>query len=225
MCHSPKEKPPLRSDHCYLFGMNLPQLEEVICQVPAVDAVRVVSQGNTISEVHIVAALDKPAKYVVRDVQSIALAMMGIRIDRRTVSVVQVASASESKGQRVEILDINESVEGASASVCVSLAWGSDIVTGEASGSVAQAIRPRLIGDATLNAITQFTTSGHSFALSAIETLVVDGTSVAVAKVVLVSDGREQILIGSALAEPDTRTACVRSILDALNRHIPRFRR
>ncbi len=205
--------------------MNLLQLEEVICQVPAVDAARVVGTGNTVHEVHIVSSIDKPAKHIVRDIQSIALATMGVNIDRRAVSVVQVASGVHTAGERIEIVDINEQIDGSKAEISVLLSWGSDTAKGTASGSAAQAVRPRLIGEATLDALEAMTTAEHSVALAALETPTVGGTVVAISKVVLVTEGQERILIGSALADADTRTACVRSVLDAVNRYIPRLRR
>lgn len=205
--------------------MNVLKLEELICQVPAVDAARVVGENGAVHEVHVVSSLDKPAKHIVRDVQSIALASMGVSIDRRAVSVVQVASGGQSKGERIEIVDINEHVDGSRAEISVRLTWGSDSAEGTASGSGAQAIRPRLIGEATLDALELMTTSEHSVALAALETSTIGGTPIAVSKVVLVTEGREQILVGSALAEQDMRSACVRSVLDALNRYIPRLRR
>ena len=77
----------------------LPDLEESIRQIPGVRAVSVVTdaQANP-TEVHVLAAPGKPAKQVVRDVQSLAMAQFDIELDHRIVSVVQIED--EPRGRR-----------------------------------------------------------------------------------------------------------------------------
>jgi hypothetical protein len=53
----------------------------------------------------------------------------------------------------------------------------------------------------------------------------VGGRHVAVAQVVLVTGGTERMLTGCALVGEDSRVACVRAVLDALNRTIPTLQR
>ena len=58
--------------------LNHRDLEESVSRLDTVDAVRIVSDGDKVTEVHIVAAPSKPAKQVVRDIQSLAMARFGI---------------------------------------------------------------------------------------------------------------------------------------------------
>ena len=68
----------------------LPELEEALRQVAGIRAASVVTGPDSVpTEIHIVANRSKGAKQVVRDVQSLALAVHGIDIDHRIVSVVQ----------------------------------------------------------------------------------------------------------------------------------------
>jgi hypothetical protein len=87
----------------------LPDLEESIRQIPGVRAASVVTdaQANP-TEVHVLAAPGKPAKQVVRDVQSLAMAQFDIDLDHRIVSVVQIEdeSASATGRERAETLDL-----------------------------------------------------------------------------------------------------------------------
>jgi hypothetical protein len=205
--------------------MNFADLEEAICQVPSVSAARVVGRRGLVEEVHVISTATKPPKQVVRDVQSIALAGYGVSLDRRVISVVQVAEGTEVGGERIEIIDVSEQVDGSRAEVTVSVGWGERQALGKASGSAAQAIRARLVGEAALNAILDVIAAEHTMALAALEVPTVGGRQVAVAQVVVVSNGAERMLVGSALVGDDVRTACVRAVLDALNRTIPRFRR
>ena len=73
------------------MGVNFKELEEGLTRLETIDAARVVNQGDRITEVHVIAAAEKPAKQVVRDVQSLAMARFGLSIDRRVISVVQIS--------------------------------------------------------------------------------------------------------------------------------------
>ncbi|NOY56424.1 MAG: hypothetical protein GXP34_10620, partial [Actinobacteria bacterium] len=54
--------------------MKYRELEEALCLLPTVDAVRIVGDNGRVAEVHVLAAPAKPPKQVVRDVQSLAMA-------------------------------------------------------------------------------------------------------------------------------------------------------
>ena len=69
----------------------LPELEDALRHIQGVKAASVVTGPDAVpTEVHVLAAPGKPAKQVVRDVQSLALARYDIDIDHRIVSVVQI---------------------------------------------------------------------------------------------------------------------------------------
>lgn len=205
--------------------MNLAQLEEVLCQVPTVDAVRIVGHGSDVEEVHVVASSSKPAKQIVRDIQSLALASHGVTLDRRIISIVQLSDGTHLGGERIEIIDVAEQVEGTTAQVTVALGLGANQALGVGKGSSAQVVRSRLIGEAAINALTQMLPGGPALALASLELVQLGGRTVAVSQVALVSGGQEQIFVGSALAEDDSRMASVRSVLDAINRVFPKLAR
>lgn len=66
-------------------------VERELCRIPEVRAARiVVDSGGAPVEVHVLAVPGKHAKQIVRDVQSVAMATVGMSIDHRIVSVVQL---------------------------------------------------------------------------------------------------------------------------------------
>ncbi|MEE8457812.1 MAG: hypothetical protein V3S28_07155, partial [Acidimicrobiia bacterium] len=73
------------------MAVNFRELEENLTRMDSVDAARVVNLGSTITELHVIAATNKPAKQIVRDVQSLAMARFGVAIDHRVISVVQIS--------------------------------------------------------------------------------------------------------------------------------------
>lgn len=73
------------------MSYELADVERELCRIPEVRAARIVADldGRPV-EVHVLAAPGKHAKQVVRDVQSVAMATVGLSIDHRIVSVVQL---------------------------------------------------------------------------------------------------------------------------------------
>ena len=68
-----------------------PEFEEALRRVPGIRAASVVTGPDAKpTEVHVLAAPGKPAKQVVRDVQSVAMAQFDLDLDHRIVSVVQI---------------------------------------------------------------------------------------------------------------------------------------
>lgn len=206
--------------------MDLGSFEETLCKLPNVDAVRVVNddRGN-ITEVHVLAAPGKPAKQVVRDVQSLAMASFGINVDRRRVSVVQIESEDVGTGNRPSVVDVIERPIGAKTEVMVSLAWQAELYTGRATGPSGPTTRLRTIGEATLDALDEATGVDAAMALASLDIVTAGGRQVILATVVLVTGGEERLLIGSALSGSDPSRAAVRAVLDAVNRIVPTLRR
>lgn len=205
--------------------MKYSDLESTLARLPDVDSVRVVGENGHVLEVHVLASPGKPAKQIVRDVQSLAMAAFGVNVDRRVVSVVQMEGDSVAQAHRPAILDITETPEGARLTISVSLGWHNEVYTGSATGPSSLETRPRLVGEATLQALEQAVSGDVAFALANFETPTVGSRSVAIAVVIMVAGGEERALIGSALVATDPAQAAVRAVLDAVNRQVPNLSR
>jgi hypothetical protein len=202
------------------------ELEETLCRLPAVDAVRIVHDRDRISEVHVLASPSKPAKQVVRDIQSLAMARFGVGIDRRAVSVVQLGEEKRGReADRAIITSIKEYPEGPSTTVTVTLTWSGEQFSGSASGPAAASARLRIIGEATLRALEEVLGGGPPLALDAIATTSVGVRPVVVAQVVSMRGVDEEVAVGSALIKGEEAEAVVRAVLDALNRRMPALMR
>jgi MoxR-like ATPase len=94
----------------------LPELEDALRHIQGVRAASVVTGPDAVpTEVHVLADPGKPAKQVVRDVQSLAMARYDIDIDHRIVSVVQMgddevraapAAPAASRAEQPEVADL-----------------------------------------------------------------------------------------------------------------------
>jgi hypothetical protein len=226
----------------------LPDLEESIRQIPGVRAVSVVTdaQANP-TEVHVLAAPGKPAKQVVRDVQSLAMARFDIELDHRIVSVVQIeddpgASSSQEPSPpgdeaveavedtvqvleeieaqaRPEISEIGVRSTGAEIEVEVRLTLDGDTFVGIERGAAAASARARLVASATMSALDELLGIPAAVESAA----VVETGSHAVALVVLtlsVPRLGAQSVAGSAVVRGDETDAVARAVLAAVNRRL-----
>lgn len=205
--------------------MDLTALQAKLARLDGVEAVRVVGTDSKLDEIHVLARMAKPAKQVVRDVQSLAAAAFGIDVDRRIVSVVQLADGDLAAGDRPAIVDIFETTDGSRSTVRVTLEWNDEMLVGETTGAAASATRNRLVAEAALEALGQALHAEASFAVASVDIPTLGSRRVAVAQVVLVTQQAERLMIGSAVVDEDESRAVVRAVLDALNRVVPDLRR
>src|SRR4051794_10554366 len=140
----------------------LPELEESLRRIPGVTAASVVTGPDRVpTEVHVLATPGKPAKQVVRDVQSLALARYDLDIDHRIVSVVQigddemnVVTAARPGDERTDETEVPHRPAIASVmvrttrgttEVAVSLSATHDVFEGKAEGPAGASHRARII--------------------------------------------------------------------------------
>lgn len=205
--------------------MNLRDFEERLKKLPGVEAARVITNGSTVTEVHVVTRLDKAPKQVVRDVQTLAQAAYSLALDRRVVSVVQIPESDLSQGDRPIVVDVSEQLDGAHTKVSVTLSWQEDNLIGSVDGAAGETTRYRLIAEAAVAALQQALQESAAFGVTSVDLVMLGGRRIAIAQVVIVSEGKERLMVGSALVDGDPGRAIVRAVLDALNRHIPELRR
>ena len=208
-----------------VMAFNHRELEESITRLDSVDAARVVSDGPRVTEVHVIAAPGKPAKQVVRDVQSLAMARFGASVDRRVISVVQISPTALSGGvsSRPALVGVREDPNGTRTTLKVTLRLDDEDRTDTAIGPAVASTRLRLIGEATIDAVEQTFDAVPPIALDSVAVANVGSRRVMVAIVVSAGDtGGEHLTVGSALSSGDDGEATVRAVLDALNRRLQR---
>jgi hypothetical protein len=204
-----------------LRDMDVMALQEKIGRIEGVEAARIVAGDGHIEEIHVLARRNKPPKQLVRDVQSLSQALFGEEIDRRIVSVVQLADADLEAGFRPALVDVSETLDGSRAEVTVTLRWENELFSGSAKGAAATSMRARQIAEATIEAVRQAIHRDAALAISSMDIPVLGSKRVAIAQVVVVTEATERNLIGCAYVEDEESRAVVRAVLDALNRFLP----
>lgn len=201
-------------------------MEAALLKIPGVRAARVVVDAEGApSEIHIVAGGEKSPKQLVRDVQTVALATLGMAIDHRIVSVVSFPDSGETPfldgippEKRITIDEIATETRGTASKVRVLLSWGDTTASGEASGFTSADGLLRMAAQATLEAVRGLLADSAWLALEHSSVQRVGTRDVAVATVAIGAGGTA--LSGSAVVIGQHTEAIVRAVLDALNRRM-----
>jgi hypothetical protein len=204
----------------------LPDLEDALRQIPGIKAASVVTSPDAVpTEVHVLATTAKPAKQIVRDIQSLAMARYGLDIDHRIVSVVQFDEPEDTNGDgdisppRPVVSSITVRTTGDVAETTITVTLAGSTFEGTANGSSSVTARPRLVAQATLAALRELL--GTPAELDHAAVVQVGGRAVAVCVLtVTIPRQGEQLMTGSALVRSDEVDAVARCVLDALNRRL-----
>lgn len=76
--------------------------EAAIAALRGVEAVRILADGESIREIHVLSTSNRPAKQIVRDVQSVLVTRFGREIDYRVVSVAYCEPGSTTRSPALE---------------------------------------------------------------------------------------------------------------------------
>ena len=210
----------------------LPELEDALCALPGVQAVSIVTTGDAVpTEVHVLASPGKPAKQIVRDVQSLAMASFDQEINHKIISVVQIgespvidldaaqSAVGTDQSHRPVMASVAMMTMGQESTATVSLRVGAQIHSGTATGSAAQSQRARLTAMATLVALGELL--GMACEIESAQVVVADAHEVALVVMSLaVPRVGLQLLTGSAVVRTDPIDAVARAVLAALNRQL-----
>ena len=218
----------------------LPEFEAALRAVPGIReaSVRTTPDAHPI-EVHVLAGGVKPAKQVVRDVQSVAMAQFDLDIDHRIVSVVQIPDDAVDVGDSSEevvderapqvapvvdetrpaLTSISTMKADGETVVDVTLSIGREVYSGHATGPSGPMHRPRVIASATLAALTELL--GIPAQVESSQILEVGMREVAITTLTLtIPRLGDQALCGSALVRGDEEDAVARAVLAAVNRRL-----
>lgn len=190
--------------------------EDTVKKIRGVLACRVVTDARgRIEEIHVLAEDGRPAKHVLRDVESALIAGYGVTFDRRKVSIAQVCQEKMSSPTRLKLVRTEVIAEDSSLRVRVTLALGSHEVTGEASEETLDWVKAA--AKACLAALETLTWPGTMIAPVDACTVRLKDRDIVLVAIMCRMENEETLLTGSCAVESDEREAAVRAVLDAVN--------
>ncbi|MBK7368457.1 MAG: hypothetical protein IPJ04_11235 [Candidatus Eisenbacteria bacterium] len=219
--------------------------EAAIRRLREIEGVSVHADGDAIREVHVLTSSERPAKNIVRDVQTVLKTRLGVTIDHRVVSVAQAspgsgpevatepdfaavaapASASAPapapepvREERIRFESVNLFVSGPRTQAQVELRWKGLPRIGSASGWSARDESHRLVAQATATAAQEFLADPMAIGVQGVEFVEMGRHRTVVVMLSLLANRQEKVVTGSCVIEQDTPQAVVLATLAALNR-------
>jgi len=209
--------------------------EAAIRSLRDIEAVSIQTEDDEIREIHVLTSSGRPAKQIVRDVQTLLLTRFNRSIDHRVVSVAYSRPAAgptaivpretvpeqepeEQAQPRIRFGSVNLYVASGRAQAQVELGWKGVTRLGTASGSATREGAQGLIASATLAAVQEFLEDGIALSMQDIDLLRLGKQDVIVVSISLLAHRNEKTLVGCCTVEQDTQQAVVLATLAALNR-------
>ncbi|MBI1798100.1 MAG: hypothetical protein HYR73_00255 [Candidatus Eisenbacteria bacterium] len=209
--------------------------EAAIRRLRDVEDVRIQAAEEGIREIHVVSSSRRPAKQIVRDIQSLLEARFSRTFDHRVVSVAFVdpgprpliaqpielhplPESSDPLEDRIRFGSVNLYISGSRAQAQVELRWKGAPRTGSASGWSTREGAFRLIAEATLAAVQEFVDEEVGLGLAEVEIIRMGRQEVVVVGLALLAHRQEKLLVGSCAVEQDVQQAVALATLGALNR-------
>lgn len=195
-------------------------VKELICKLPDIMNCSVVcDEAANIEEIHVLAAVGKNIKQMVRDIQSAINAKFNISVDYKKISIAQI-NESDYKEARVRIESIAVKNIDNMIEAAVVLAYEDKTYEGKSKKVKSKSNRPKAVAEATLAALEAYMGIEGILYLETMETIKVSGKEVYVCLVGFSQDNVEESLSGCSIISLDENESAVKAILSALNRKI-----
>ncbi len=198
------------------------EIEEMIASLKDVQGVKAVaSPTGTIQEIHVLVSGERSPKQTVRDIETLLLTKLGLHVDHKKISVVQLGPEVPTlPAGRLKFAGATLSVKGRYFVASVTLERNDVLYTCEREGPSSKINQLRLIAEATLGAVEQSIGIPGSLVLEDIMEIEVGGHPAVVSLVRLTSASLEDLLVGSALVKQDAWRGAANAVLDAINRRL-----
>lgn len=182
----------------------------------------ILDKNEDVSEIHIVASDARKPKSIVRDIETMLFVKHRIKIDYRTISMVQIPDEQLLRipVARPEIRSVTEEVMGDRRRVTVKIHGASRSAVGDAYERVDNPDIFRTAAKATINALEKLVNHTIDVRLEDAQTFRMGSHEVLLIVVTALIDGNEESFVGSSFVGMRHAESAARATLDALNRRI-----
>jgi hypothetical protein len=198
------------------------QVEAIINMLPDVERSRVLfNEAGQIAEIHVLASDARPAKQIVRDIESALAVSLDLRIDHKVVSVAQLRGVGQGRLPDLQVMSYRMDLDpvGRTMAAGVTLLVDGDPerpVVGEHHTAYLPSQQTWVVVQATLNAINQVAGATGRIAVKELRQVPLsDGQAVLVTLTRLDARHREDVGVGAALDLGDPHAAAVGAVLAA----------
>lgn len=202
------------------MGMKFSSFYEVITKIDGVSHVKVVSEDDSLQEIHILASTSRAPKQIVRDIESALLAVFDYRIDRKIISVAQI-DLGESKGiKRIKLDAISFETGDNNIDCSVKLNYEGEEYCSNKTAIKTALNRKKVVAKATIAAVEKILGQSYVFDIQDVIISTSRDTTFVSVVVNMVINENEETMVGAAVVKNDINEAVAKATLDAVNRRI-----
>lgn len=195
-------------------------VKSLICKLPDIINCSVVcDEAGAIEEIHVLAAVGRNVKQLVRDIQSAISAGFNILVDYKKVSIAQI-NETEFKEARVKIESVAVKNVDNMIEAAVALSYDEKIYEGKSTKVKSKSNRAKAVAEATLEALEGYMGISGVLYLESLESVKVSDKEVFVSIVGFSQDNIEESFSGSCIISLDENESAVKAVLAAVNRKI-----
>ena len=203
--------------------ISVKEIEAVLRRLRGVVAIRVACDATgAIGEIHAVAEANRPAKMLVRDIESALRAHWNLPLNRNKISVAQFqqGQATTLPKARLRLVSAGVTVLPNGEHEATVTLRPSDSADEGHSAAARDPDRTRALAAATVRAVEMCHQVTNRLRLADIVAVSLAGHAAFLVLVILQTDKGDDLLTGSALRRSDADRAVVAATLDAVNRRL-----
>jgi hypothetical protein len=219
--------------------------QELVGRIQGISSCQIsTDESGEITEVHVVAKVDKPPKLIARDVESCLKAEMGVDVDHRKIGVVLFDSVGdaadrptidpkpvivapgdsvvefpvEEYASRFEFRSVNLFISPQDTRAEVELSLDGAVAFGGAGSGRPTSSSFDAIAEATLEAVSEYLDETTRLCLGGVRRVSVDQSDAVFVKVDVVTGRDRKSLAGASMVTGNENQTVVFATLDAVNR-------
>lgn len=195
-------------------------IKTLICKLPDIKYCSVVcSASNEVEEIHVLTAINKNVRQLVRDIQSAINAKFRINIDYKVISIAQI-NESDFKETRLKLHGISVENVDNSVEAIVTLKFDDKLFEGKSRRVKSRNNKFKAVAEATILALEGYLNIGQVFYLEDIKAIVIANREVSMCVIGFAFAGNEELLSGCSIINADENESVVKAVLSAINRKI-----
>jgi hypothetical protein len=197
-------------------------IKQAVISLPDVQSCKVeFGKDRAISAIHVVSRSARPAKQLVRDIESLLQADFGIGVDHRKISIARISERAEPvipKGPRPKLASITFSTIAGKGECKVVLERDDFSACGQADGVAVGGGSLRLVANATFRAVEQLVGPAAQFELLDVVRMRIANRETVIVIANYVLEGDVVSIAGCVQFDDNEQRATVHAALDACNR-------
>lgn len=203
------------------------EMERVINQLGGVISSKIIkNERGDIVEIHILADKSRNPKQISRDVQSALMAKFNVDIDYKVISVAEIESDEiQSRNERIRIKSLHYSIEGIKGSARVVIERDDIMYEGEYNGIHSNGFLPTAFINAAISALNKYMDNENVLILEDYKFIDLSDVKVVVVALGILNTKHRELYIGNAVLKEEVGEACVKAVLNAINRVLDIFKK